>query len=195
MDGSLPVDLGLVIRVIALGAVVFLSLMSGMLLFLASAPRFVARIRSVLEGGREANPLWGLAYLFGLAIVVLALSWAGEPGFLATLVIVAGSIAFALMGLCVVSVEIGRKIGRLHGGREPTELVAFLAGGSVVLLATLTPILGWVLLSYFVTNGLGAVLRVFGADVLRLRSVPGDRTGRRAGATRPGGSWRDEDHG
>ncbi len=173
MIGELPPDLGFVVRVIVLGTVVFLSLMSVMLLLLAAAPRFVARIRTALDAGREANLLWGLVYGIALALAALALSGAGQAGFLATLVLLAGSLAFVLMGLCVVSTEIGRKIGRLHGGREWSDLAAFGAGGSVVLLATLLPILGWVLLFYFVTNGLGAVLRVIGRDVLRLRRGAG----------------------
>lgn len=169
MGVDLPVDLGFVLRVVVLGVVVFLSLMSGMLLLLAAAPAFATRIRSVLDARRDTNPLWGLAFLIGIVGAALGLSSAGEAGFLATLVLAAGCLAFMLMGLCVVSVDIGRKIGRLHGGREPSDLVAFLAGGSAILLATLLPILGWVLLSYFVLGGLGAVLRVIASDLNRVR--------------------------
>lgn len=152
--------LGFVIRSIAIGGVIFLSSLSTMLILLAAAPRFTPRIREKLTLHREINFLWGLLFIVAVAATAVALSWLGDAGFVVTLVLFAGSAVMALMGLAVVALEMGGKVGRLHRGAEWSDLAAFLVGAVVILCCLLMPLVGWVLFSYFLTNGLGAVLRV-----------------------------------
>jgi len=160
VDGEFQMTLGFVIRSIAIGGVIFLSSLATMLILLAAAPRFTPRIREALTRHREINFLWGLLFVVAVAATAVALSWLGDAGFIVTLVLIAGSAVLALMGLAVVALEMGGKVGRLHRGAEWSDLAAFLVGAAAIQCCVLMPLVGWVLFSYFLTNGLGAVLRV-----------------------------------
>lgn len=156
---------GFVLHTLVAGVLVVVALVATMLVLLASAPAFAEGVRRNLAERRETNLVWAVLYALAAAAGAVALSWLGDLGFIAALVVATASAAFALMGLAVVSQEVGAKIGRLHSERSFSRLVAFLVGSLTVLSCSLIPILGWVLLSYFVANGLGAVLRVIAADI------------------------------
>jgi len=171
MGADLQVDLGFVMRTVFIALVVFTSSMSGMLLLLATATAFTGKVRNNLSSGREFNFLWGLSFLSTAALAALVLNGIGEAGFIVGIVLFAGVLALVLMGLAVVSSELGLKIGRLHSGREWSPLTAFLVGGTVMLSSTLIPVLGWILFAYFLINGLGAVLRVLATGLLGSRQT------------------------
>ena len=147
-------------------AIVMLSALAAMLLLLAAASRFVAQVHDVLAERRQIHCLTGTLYIAAVAAMILLLSGLGEVGFIMTLLVGAVSVAFALLGLAVMSQRMGRRIGHLHGGAEWSDLVSFLAGGTAVLFAALVPFLGWVLLFYFTASGLGAVLHVISVSAI-----------------------------
>lgn len=165
MGGEFNLDMAFVVRTVLYGLVVFGSAMATMLLLLSAAGHFAEGVQRVLADRREINFLWGLLYIAALVAGVVVLSQLGDEGFVIILVLLTGSGAFVLMGLAVVARETGRKVGRMHGGVEWSDLVAFLVGGATILLAGLVPVLGWVILIYFVANGLGASLRVISASI------------------------------
>jgi hypothetical protein len=157
--------LGLVLRAIAIAGVVYVALMSGMILLLATAPGFAARVRHTLAERREVTYLWGFCFLVAVVLAIYLLSQLGPAGFLGGLVLGGGALAVALMGGAALAVELGGKIGRLHGGHELTDLAALVVGGSVMIGSTLIPVFGWVLLGYFLSRGVEAVLRTLVSQV------------------------------
>lgn len=182
MNAESQLLLGFVLRTALVAAAVYVSAMSAMLLQLATAPAAAARVRRQLAARREMDTLWGLSFVLAIVLAVLLLSRLGPTGFIAGLAFGAGGMAVALMGFACLSVDLGHKIMRLHGGRESTDLVAFLVGGSVMCWSSLVPVLGWVLLSYFICCGCGAVLRSHAAAIRARHTNPA--SGRASGRIR-----------
>ncbi len=158
------------ILIILFGGAAMLALLASVHLLL---PRPVENTRAILEGRIGRVFLLGLVNLifFGAIIIVLVWlanlirnNWSGPAGILAgilgliALVILLALGVFALNGLAGLAVLMGARIGP---AKSPIR--SDLRGGLLLVLACLTPYIGWFVFTPFVLSlGLGAsILALF----------------------------------
>ena len=158
------------ILIILVGGAAMLALLATVHMLL---PRPVEKARAILEGHMGRVFLLGLVNLifFGVFIVVLGWlanlirdNWSGLAAALAgilgliALVILLALGAFALNGLASLTVLLGTRIGP-----SKSPMWSDLRGGLLLVLACLTPYIGWFIFTPFVLSlGLGAsILALF----------------------------------
>lgn len=154
--------LGLVLFVLV-GGVSLISMLAALHLLLPTA---VERARLKLAGSLSKAFLLGLVYLLFFGALGFILFWLGRQvgsllagilAFLALLIAVALEIS-ALNGLAALASLLGERIGE---AKNP--FLSDLRGGLLLVLACLTPYIGWYIFTPFVLCvGLGAsVLALF----------------------------------
>jgi hypothetical protein len=154
------------ILIILFGGAAMLALLAAVHLLL---PRPVENARAILEGRMGRVFLLGLVNLifFGAVIIVLVWlanlirnNWSGLAGILGliALVILLALGVFALNGLAGLTTLLGTRIGPAK-----SPMWSDLRGGLLLVLACLTPYIGWFVFTPFVLSlGLGAsILALF----------------------------------
>jgi len=127
-------------------------------------PVHVGRTRAALDGSLGRSLVLGVVNSLFAGIVAALLVWlaqrtgggvaSGLPGLIALLIVLLAT-ALALLGLAGLSSLLGMRMG---SGK--TELAAHLRGGMLLLLACLTPYLGWFVFTPLVLwTGLGAAIQ------------------------------------
>lgn len=122
-----------------------------------------------LEQGRAIQTLWGVAatvFLIALAGVLFSTKVLALLGAL----VLAACFALAGLGLGVAALGLGRRLQDAAGSLAAEPLDGLKLGLWALLLASLLPFVGWLLVVLALASGIGAVLELLVAR----RSVPPD---------------------
>ncbi len=112
-----------------------------------------------LEGGRAVPALWGLAATL-FCLLAAAVLFSTKILALLGLLILASGLTVAGLGLGAVAVWLGRRISEAAGLSETKMLICLRLGLGTLLLASLLPYAGWLLVLLSLAMGVGAVLEL-----------------------------------
>lgn len=153
--GALLVGPALLLLLLAvLSAYALLLVASGQLNGLVSLGRGAARR---LRRGRGLLVFWGLSS--ALLVVILAVTlFKIKPLALLGLAVLLVGLTLAGLGLCVAALRAGSRLAAelTLPGASPTRNI--ILGILTLLLASIVPVLGWVVVALLAAGGLGAVL-------------------------------------
>ncbi len=128
-------------------------------------PAPITKVQLTLEKSGGRSILLGLVNFIFLSILVILSIWLGERfgGFVAAvcaLIALLSAIAFA--SLTVLRLIATAQLLGLRSGKESAPFVVILRGGGLLLLAGLTPYVGWFLFTPLaVWASLGAAILTF----------------------------------
>lgn len=122
-----------------------------------SVADLASRSRSMLDTHRAPSVLMGIASTLVLAILTGALiNHKAVALFGAVSLLVIG--ALASIGFAVASQAIGESVHAATDNLAPDMLTSVRTGSAALLIASVTPIAGWVVVSLVVLSGIGAVV-------------------------------------
>lgn len=119
--------------------------------------RLGERATSRLDAGRAVPTLWGLAatvFLLALSAVLFSTKVLALMG---VLVLIA-CLALAGLGLGAAALSLGQRLGDASGALTTETPDAIRLGLWTLLLASVLPFLGWLLVGLALASGVGAVL-------------------------------------
>ncbi|MCG3173628.1 MAG: hypothetical protein GMKNLPBB_01827 [Myxococcota bacterium] len=150
--------LAMLVYVMAATAAIYLSSLAMSLLLAATSPRYHGLNVMILLRSRSSTLAAGM--LFALQMILLSVLFArlGAPGFAANVILIGLALGAGIMGLSCMSYVAGRRVLRLAGRENPSRLACIAVGHTVIFLAGLIPVLGWLTVSYAVLTGVGAVM-------------------------------------
>lgn len=121
--------------------------------------RLGERAAARLEQGRAVPALWGLAasvFLLALAAVLFSTKVLALLGVL----VLAAALALAGLGLGVAALGLGPRIQDACGSLTAEPLDGLRLGLWALLLASILPFVGWLLVGLALAAGIGAVLEM-----------------------------------
>ena len=112
-----------------------------------------------LEEGRTVTALWGLAATL-FCLLAAAVLFSTKILALLGLLMLAAGLILASFGLGTIAVWLGRRISEAAGSLETEMLPCLRLGLGTLLLASLLPYAGWLLVMLGLAMGVGAVMEV-----------------------------------
>ena len=111
---------------------------------------------------RDASTLWGIAAAVFCILASAVLFSTKILALLGVLMLAAGLI-LASLGLAAIAVWLGGKVSEVAGSLESDTLSCLKGGLAVLLLASLLPYIGWLLVLFALASGIGATLETLTA--------------------------------
>ena len=149
----------LLILLILLGGAGLISIFTIINLLL---PTFVEQTRSILETSPGRSLLLGLVNFIFAVVAISLLLWATRVGSIVAGISVffAGLVGLAFTGLLLLGLVSAASLLGIRTGETKSVVGTYLRGGGILLLACLTPFLGWFVFTPLVVwTTLGAAIQ------------------------------------